>query len=336
MLSLARFRLTFQVMNVYRDVATVVTGSMGVLGRDMSDACEDSFEKLKACLTTTLVLSLLQGTGGYTVFCDASRVGLGFVLMQHGKANVVADALSRKSMGSLEHISTDWRSLIREMHSLGDMGVHLEVSEANTLLAHFRVRPILIDRIREAQGKDEFVTKAIEDPQGRKGKILTKGTDGVLRATTAITSARMEVGNEVRQERKIKSSLQDDLTYEEQSVAILDKQVKKLCSKEVASVKVLWQNHTSDKLTWEADEEMRTKFQRSPIAPFGPLEEVGVRSAHELSVARCFSLQRETLGLGGGYIGRVLATMRTYSCCSKKFPEASRYSENESRCSKKL
>ncbi|WRX25591.1 Reverse transcriptase domain - like 10 [Theobroma cacao] len=42
----------------------------------LTNACEDSFEKLKACLTTALVLSLPQGTEGYTVFCDASWVGL--------------------------------------------------------------------------------------------------------------------------------------------------------------------------------------------------------------------------------------------------------------------
>lgn len=53
--------------------------------------------------------------------------------------------------------------------------------------------------------------------------------------------------------------LQDDLTYEEQPVAILDRQVKKLRSKDVASVKVLWRNHTSEEVTWEAEDEMRTK-----------------------------------------------------------------------------
>ncbi|WRX07784.1 Integrase zinc-binding domain - like 1 [Theobroma cacao] len=66
------------------------------------------------------------------------------------------------------------------------MGVHLEVSEANTLLAHFRVRPILMDQIKEAQNKDEFVAKALEDPQGRKGKMFTKGIDGVLRYGTRL------------------------------------------------------------------------------------------------------------------------------------------------------
>ncbi|EOY08659.1 DNA/RNA polymerases superfamily protein [Theobroma cacao] len=172
------------------------------------------FEKLKACLTTAPVLSLPQGTRGYTMLCDASGVGLGCVLMQHGKqrdlnlrqrrwmellkdydctilhhpgkANVVADALSRKSMGSLAHISIGRRSLVKEIHSLGDIGVRLEVAETNALLAHFRVRPILMDRIKEAQSKDEFVIKALEDPRGKKGKMFTKGTDGVLRYGTRL------------------------------------------------------------------------------------------------------------------------------------------------------
>ncbi|WRX28550.1 Integrase zinc-binding domain - like 10 [Theobroma cacao] len=108
------------------------------------------------------------------------------ILYHPGKANVVADALSRKSMGSLAHISTDKRSLIREMHGLEEMGVHLKVSKANALLAHFRVRLILMDSIKKAQGKDEFVAKALEDPQGREGKMFTKGTYGILRYRTRL------------------------------------------------------------------------------------------------------------------------------------------------------
>ncbi|WRX16226.1 Reverse transcriptase/retrotransposon-derived protein [Theobroma cacao] len=50
-----------------------------------SFACEESFKKFKSQLTTTPVLSLTNGIRGYVVYCDASRVGLGCVLMQHGK-----------------------------------------------------------------------------------------------------------------------------------------------------------------------------------------------------------------------------------------------------------
>ncbi|WMV41595.1 hypothetical protein MTR67_034980 [Solanum verrucosum] len=50
-----------------------------------SDECEKSVLRLKTRLTTTLVLTLPEGSGGHVVYCDASSVGLGCVLMQQGK-----------------------------------------------------------------------------------------------------------------------------------------------------------------------------------------------------------------------------------------------------------
>ena len=50
-----------------------------------SDECEMSFQKLKTALTTAPVLVLPTGLGSYTVYCDASHIGLGAVLMQDGK-----------------------------------------------------------------------------------------------------------------------------------------------------------------------------------------------------------------------------------------------------------
>lgn len=50
-----------------------------------SDACEESFQKLKNCLTIAPVLTLPFSGGEDTVYCDASRVRLGCVLMQHSK-----------------------------------------------------------------------------------------------------------------------------------------------------------------------------------------------------------------------------------------------------------
>jgi len=45
-----------------------------------SDECESSFQKLKTALTTTLVLVLSIGSGSYTMYCDASRIGFSVVL----------------------------------------------------------------------------------------------------------------------------------------------------------------------------------------------------------------------------------------------------------------
>ena len=47
-----------------------------------SNDCEKSFAELKTRLTISPVLTLPEGSDGYVIYCDASRVGLGCVLMQ--------------------------------------------------------------------------------------------------------------------------------------------------------------------------------------------------------------------------------------------------------------
>ena len=49
------------------------------------DDFEKNFAELKTRLTTTLVLTLLEGSYGYVIYCDASRVVLGCALMQREK-----------------------------------------------------------------------------------------------------------------------------------------------------------------------------------------------------------------------------------------------------------
>ena len=50
-----------------------------------SDECEESFQKLKTLLTSALVLTLPEEGVDFTVYCVASGVCLGGVLMQKGK-----------------------------------------------------------------------------------------------------------------------------------------------------------------------------------------------------------------------------------------------------------
>ena len=51
----------------------------------LSDDCEKTFADLKTILTTTPVLTLPKGSNSYLIYFDASRVGLGCVLMQRDK-----------------------------------------------------------------------------------------------------------------------------------------------------------------------------------------------------------------------------------------------------------
>ena len=50
-----------------------------------TESCEKSFQELKQRLTTTPVLTLHDIHRDFVIYCDASRQGLGCVLMQDGK-----------------------------------------------------------------------------------------------------------------------------------------------------------------------------------------------------------------------------------------------------------
>ncbi|KAK1608777.1 hypothetical protein QYE76_032450 [Lolium multiflorum] len=60
---------------------------------EWTDKCEESFQKLKARLTTTPILIMPDITKPFDVYCDAYKIGLGCVLMQEGK---VISYLSRQ------------------------------------------------------------------------------------------------------------------------------------------------------------------------------------------------------------------------------------------------
>ena len=52
---------------------------------DWDDRCEEAFQELKRRLTIAPILIVPDKGQGYTVYCDASRAGLGCVLMQSGR-----------------------------------------------------------------------------------------------------------------------------------------------------------------------------------------------------------------------------------------------------------
>ncbi|WMV23992.1 hypothetical protein MTR67_017377 [Solanum verrucosum] len=54
--------------------------------------------------------------------------------------------------------------------------------------------------------------------------------------------------------------IKDSLSYEEIPVQILDRQVCKLRTKEVASIKALWRNQFVEEATWEAEEDMKKRY----------------------------------------------------------------------------
>ena len=80
-----------------------------------TDACEKSFQELKTRLSTAPILTLPDIHQSFVVYCDASRQGLGCVLMQDDK--VVAYA-SRQLKKHEENYPTHDLELAAVVHTL--------------------------------------------------------------------------------------------------------------------------------------------------------------------------------------------------------------------------
>ncbi|CAL2271224.1 unnamed protein product [Prunus armeniaca] len=100
-----------------------------------------------------------------------------------GRANVVADALSRKIIANLAHIRTTYLPLLVELRK---DGVELGMTQQGEILASLHVRPILVQRVIAGQLGDPTLCKIRgEVENGTRTDYATRG-DGVL-----VTGARL-------------------------------------------------------------------------------------------------------------------------------------------------
>ncbi|KAL2243419.1 UNVERIFIED_CONTAM: Transposon Tf2-12 polyprotein [Sesamum indicum] len=94
-----------------------------------------------------------------------------------GKVNVVADALSRKSSSALANLGSHNQILLLEMRS---MNTELEVDQVAGLLAALQLKPDFVDQIKEAQTRDPFLLRMLENIRlGKKINFLIR-VDGII------------------------------------------------------------------------------------------------------------------------------------------------------------
>ena len=79
-----------------------------------------------------------------------------------GKANVVADALSRETIEKADAINHK----VENLAALRTLNVNLGIYD-ETLLATMQVKPAILDRIKEAQNEDLQLQKQKKKGEGR-------------------------------------------------------------------------------------------------------------------------------------------------------------------------
>ena len=99
-----------------------------------------------------------------------------------GKANVVADALSRKAGSSMAHLRVNYMG---NLLTLRGLNVELQMGNEGALIATLRVRPVLRQRIQESQSTDPQLKK-ITEKIGQGVDTSFSIQDGILMCGTRI------------------------------------------------------------------------------------------------------------------------------------------------------
>ncbi|CAN4097554.1 unnamed protein product [Withania somnifera] len=142
-----------------------------------------------------------------------------------------------------------------------------------------RVRMIR-DRPRVARSRHKSYAdrrlRALEFRVGDKVFLRVSPMRGVMRFGRRGKLSPAFIGPYEILERRIRRNLDENLSFVEEPVRILAKEVRKLRSREIPVVKVRWSHRSIEEATWEIESEVRNRHphrlrHRVFLFPFFPL-----------------------------------------------------------------
>ena len=96
-----------------------------------------------------------------------------------GKANVVADALSRFNMGSTTHVEDEKKELVKEVHRLARLGVRLVDSTSGGVSVHPSSESFFVVEVKKGQHLDPVLIELMDYVLMKMNKSFALGGDGI-------------------------------------------------------------------------------------------------------------------------------------------------------------
>jgi len=97
------------------------------------------------------------------------------------KANVLANALSQLSMGSVSYIENDKNELVQDIHRLSRLGVRLVDSTKGGVMVHNGSKSSFMADVKAKQGLDPTLVELKEAVYKESMEVFSQGEDGVFR-----------------------------------------------------------------------------------------------------------------------------------------------------------
>ena len=96
------------------------------------------------------------------------------------KANVVADALSRLSMGSVTHVEEERKEIVKDVHRLARLGVRLMSISNNGVTVQNGAESSLVVEVKEKQDSDPILLELKGAVHNQRVEVFPQGGYGVL------------------------------------------------------------------------------------------------------------------------------------------------------------
>ncbi|WMV53219.1 hypothetical protein MTR67_046604 [Solanum verrucosum] len=188
-----------------------------------------------------------------------------FLLARAGFSQLWCDVLGFRTWTNVSR-----RPLAREVQTLANDFMRLEILEKGGFLACVEARSSFLDKIKGKQFEDEKLSRIRdmvlrgEAKEASVGEVayelaLPPGLSGVHPVFhVSMLKKYHDDGNYIIRWDSV--LLDENLSYEEEPVAILNREVRKLRSKEIASIKVQWKNRPVEESTWESEVDMQERY----------------------------------------------------------------------------
>ncbi|GJQ90268.1 putative reverse transcriptase domain-containing protein [Tanacetum coccineum] len=241
---------------------------------EWGDKQEAAFQLLKKKLCSAPILALPEGSEDFIVYCDASKKGLGAVLMQRGKVVFALKIWRHYLYGTKCTVFTDHKSL---HHILNQKELNMRQRDGkngNT--------PLLARKPENIKSEDVggMLIENAKYPEAMRTEKLEPRTDGTLclNGRCWLPCYGDFAGTVIHAESQIEYffpfkpfldglHFDDKLQFVEEPIEITDREVKRLKRSRIPLVKVRWNSKRGPEFTWEREDQFKKKYPptSSPI-----------------------------------------------------------------------